>query len=140
MVMILDIAVREIESAVSHLPRKAIRLEVGPPGQAAIKIRPIANSGFRSIEYTKPKAMAGNKINCENKPVNTALGKIKILLKSSMLRVRPIPYMMVASASGSSISMSKLVSKFVFWVKYTQCFNYPGFWGFSCRCSVLSNT
>ena len=56
-------AVRETESAKSALAIKLIKLEVGPPGQAAKIITPIAISGCTGNTVTTPKPINGKKIN-----------------------------------------------------------------------------
>jgi len=59
----LQAAVMDTESAVSPLAKWVIRFDVGPPGQAAKMIIPMAISGCNVNTSIKVKPTMGNKIN-----------------------------------------------------------------------------
>ena len=58
----LIIAVSDIERATSPFAKEVNKLEVTPPGAAAIIITPFANSVGIGQTITKKKAMSGSKI------------------------------------------------------------------------------
>ena len=58
----LIIAVSDIERATSPLAKEVNKLDVTPPGAAAIIITPIANSGAMGHVFTRINAIIGSKI------------------------------------------------------------------------------
>ena len=90
-VIILLKAVSVIERAVSAFAKWEKRFEVAPPGQQASKINPTDCVGFRPSEIEIKNAMIGKTMICDVSPIRTSLGDFVILLKSSTVRVMPIP-------------------------------------------------
>ena len=64
----LIIAVSDTERATSPFAKEVNKLDVTPPGAAAIIITPIANSGAIGHIFTRINAMTGSKIICEKAP------------------------------------------------------------------------
>lgn len=91
MVIMLFIAVSVTERAVFPFARCVTKLEVGPPGQAAKIITPIAISLVTSNSCIKPKAIQGNKTIWFKNPKSTAFGYCKTRLKSFFVKLNPIP-------------------------------------------------
>ena len=82
--------VRVTDNAVSPFARWAIRLDVGPPGQAARIMIPIEISGFNGNTMAIRNPIIGNRINWLVKPTKIALGYTKILLKSSISSLKAL--------------------------------------------------
>ena len=99
-------AVNEIDNATSPLAKEVNKLEVTPPGAAAMIITPIANSGASGHNLTRKKAIIGNKIIWESAPTKKSRGCFKILEKS--LPVKPIPKenIIKANAKGKKTSVT----------------------------------
>lgn len=67
-------AVRVMDNAASPLQTWVIRLDVTPPGQAAMIIMPTASVGERAKALTSPKPIRGRRIIWLNRPMAAALG------------------------------------------------------------------
>ena len=106
MVIKLAIAVRVTERAMLPLQVWVIKLLVGPPGETAKTIRPIAIIGSRlKIWVIKNAIIGNNKIWLVN-PRSTAFGKTMMRLKSNGVRVIPIPNIMTANDSGKKTMLN----------------------------------
>ena len=66
-------------------------LERFPPGQAEIRIIPIAMEGLGRIIIVSKKVKAGRRMNWEPSPMAGALGEMNIRLKSATLRSKATP-------------------------------------------------
>ena len=88
-VMILLSAVRITDRATSPPARRENTFDELPPGQHAISISPIKNTGVRLNAQAKPSAIIGSKTSCPNSATAIGQGCLKTLPKSSNLRVRP---------------------------------------------------
>lgn len=60
-----------------------------PPGQQAISIRPMKNSGWSLHTFARPSAIKGSNTNWPNIPANIAFGFLKMLTKSETRNDRP---------------------------------------------------
>ncbi len=100
------IAVRLTLRATSPWKRWLNRLAVVPPGEAASSITPTARSGSRSKATTRPNAMTGSTSTCSTSATATARGVRATRRKSSTVKERPRPNMMIASAIGRPMLIS----------------------------------
>ena len=91
MVIKLLIAVRVTDSARSPFAKLEIKFDVGPPGQAARIIIPMAISGCKGNIMTIINPIIGKIISWLTKPTNIAFGYTIILLKSSITNDKPMP-------------------------------------------------
>jgi hypothetical protein len=73
-------AVKLTDNATLAFASDEIKFEIFPPGQAAIKIIPIATDGGGLRSSTNPKVSAGNRINCDPIPRSADLGLFRICL------------------------------------------------------------
>ena len=64
----LAATVSTMDSATSPRPRKANRLEVVPPGQAAMITNPTASAGERSSVIARPTPTSGSSTICATRP------------------------------------------------------------------------
>ena len=78
----LIIAVRDIERATSPFAKEVNKLDVTPPGAAAIIITPIASSGAIGHIFTSINAIIGSNIICKNAPTKKNHGAALLLLKN----------------------------------------------------------
>ena len=108
----LIIAVSDIESATSPLAKEVNRLDVTPPGAAAIIMTPIANSGAIGHIFTRINAITGSKITCEKAPKKKSRGRFKTLKKSLPVNPSPNTSIMKASAKGKIISVTIFISDY----------------------------
>jgi hypothetical protein len=99
-------AVSEIDSATSPRANAVRILEVGPPGAAAMIIRPSASSGAIGQTLARTKATVGSRTIWERAPTAKSRGRRTTRAKSSKVSPSPSPNMMKASASGSATSTS----------------------------------
>ena len=93
----LLIAVSETDNAVSPFARKVTRLEVGPPGEAAKMINPMAISAGISITLMRIKPVKGNNTSWHKRPMIIPFGLTNTLEKSAEVKESPIPNMMIMS-------------------------------------------
>jgi len=102
-VMKLLKAVRVTDSAVSPFARWVIRFDVGPPGQAARIISPMAISGVKGNDIAMANPISGRSINWLTRPTKIAFGYMMILLKSSITSDNPIPNIMIIREAARNI-------------------------------------
>ena len=88
-VIMLLRAVRDTESATSPLASIEKTLEELPPGEQAIIIIPIKNTGSTSNIKQMIKAMSGRNNICPTIPAMTGFGRVRKALKSSRFIVNP---------------------------------------------------
>ena len=100
----LIIAVSDIDRATSPFAKEVSKLEVTPPGTAAIIITPIANSGEIGHIFIRINAISGSKIICEIAPTIKSRGCFITLKKSFPVRLNPKANIMNARAKGKKIS------------------------------------
>src|SRR5690606_26659945 len=112
-VITLEIAVSETESAVSPRARYVIRFEVGPPGQAARIITPMAISGGTEKIETREYPIKGKRINWLTNPKTIALGYFTTLLKSSNVKDRPMPHMIIIRAKPKIILETLSIADYI---------------------------
>lgn len=91
----LQAAVIDTESAVSPFAKWVIKLEVGPPGQAARIMIPMAISGCKVKTDIKVNPIKGNNTNWQIRPNMMALGRVKMAAKSRSPSDKPIPNIMM---------------------------------------------
>ena len=111
----LIIAVSDIESATSPFANEVNRLDVTPPGAAAIIITPIANSGAMGHIFTRINAMTGSKIICEKAPKKKSRGCLATLKKSFPVSPSPNANIIKASAKGKITSVTIFISTIITW-------------------------
>ena len=102
----LMIAVRDIERATSPFAKEVSRLDVTPPGAAAIIITPIASSGAIGHIFTRMNAMTGSKIICETAPTKKSRGCFITLKKSPPVNPKPNTNIINARAKGKIMSVT----------------------------------
>ena len=102
----LIIAVSDIDRATSPFAKEVSKLEVTPPGAAAIIITPIANSGAIGHIFTRINAIIGRKIICEKAPTKKSRGCLTTLKKSFPVRPKPSVNIMKANAKGKKTSIT----------------------------------
>jgi hypothetical protein len=92
-------AVRLTERATLAYASDEMKLEMFPPGQAAMRIIPMAidGGGLRSI--TSPKVSAGRSMNCALIPRKADFGFRRIFLNCSTLISSATPNIMQASVT-----------------------------------------
>ena len=100
----LIIAVSDIDKATSPFAKEVSKLEVTPPGAAAIIMTPIANSGAIGHNFTRIKAIIGSKIICEKAPTKKSRGCFTTLKKSFPVSPNPNANIIKASAKGKKTS------------------------------------
>ena len=100
----LIIAVSDIDSATSPFAKEVNKLDVTPPGAAAIIITPIANSGAIGHIFTRINAIIGSKIICEKAPTKKSRGCLITLKKSFPVSPSPNANIMKAKAKGKKTS------------------------------------
>ena len=88
-VIMLLSAVRDTESATSPLASIEKTLEELPPGEQAIIIIPMKNTGSTSNIKQMIKAMSGRNNICPTIPAMTGFGRVRKALKSSRFIVNP---------------------------------------------------
>jgi hypothetical protein len=111
MVSKLATAVKETDSAKSPLAKWVNRLDVGPPGQAANNITPMAVIGDRSRPIAIKYPRIGRMIIWLVSPIIMAFGYKTTFLKSDRVRDRPIPNIIIIK------EMAKMIPKVEFiWV------------------------
>ena len=93
-------AVSEIESATSPRPNAVSRLEVTPPGAAAMIMTPSAISGGTGQIVTRMNATRGNRTTWETAPTRKSFGWRATRAKSLTASPSPSVNMMNASVSG----------------------------------------
>ena len=99
-------AVSDMESATSPRPKAVSRLEVTPPGAAAMIMTPKASSGASGQMLTRPKATTGRSTTCATAPTRKSRGCFATRTKSPTVSPRPSASMMNASAIGSTMSVT----------------------------------
>ena len=102
----LIIAVSDIERATSPFAKEVNKLEVTPPGAAAIIITPIASSGAIGHIFTRINAIIGSKIICEKAPTKKSRGCFKTLKKSTPVNPNPNANIIKARAKGKITSVT----------------------------------
>ena len=102
----LIIAVRDIERATSPFAKDVSKLDVTPPGAAAIIITPIASSGAIGHIVTRISAIIGSKIICENAPMKKSRGCFATLKKSLPVKPSPNTNIIKANANGKITSVT----------------------------------
>tara|TARA_Y100000590_G_scaffold654_1_gene838 strand:- start:4124 stop:4537 length:414 start_codon:yes stop_codon:yes gene_type:complete len=105
----LIIAVSDIERATSPFAKEVNKLDVTPPGAAAIIITPMASSGVIGQIFTRTNAIIGNKIICENAPTQKSRGFFITLKKSLPVNPRPNTNIIKARANGKIISVTTFI-------------------------------
>ena len=93
----VEIAVRLTERAVLAPAKWLIKLEMFPPGHAATSIIPMAILGAGCIINTKQYVNAGSTKNWESIPSNGDFGFLKTLRKSSTVKFKATPNIMMAN-------------------------------------------
>lgn len=83
-------AVKVTESATSPPASLENTLEELPPGQQAMRIRPMKKTGVRRKAQASPSAMAGRRTICPNRAIASGSGWRKTLPKSSTLSEDPL--------------------------------------------------
>lgn len=104
--MTVLMAVSVMLSATSPRNRWLKRFAVVPPGEAASSSMPMPSRAGRSKSTTSPKQITGRRTTWHASATATAFGARATRLKSSVVRSRPRPNMMIASASGSPTVVS----------------------------------
>jgi hypothetical protein len=99
-----------MDKATSPFTKYVTKLEVGPPGQAAKITTPTANSGETGKNIANRKPTTGTIINWAIRPIITALGLTKILVKSFTVSPNPMPNMIINKAKGRNTAVKKLDS------------------------------
>ena len=102
----LIIAVSDIDRATSPFAKEVNKLDVTPPGAAAIIITPIANSGAIGHIFTRINAIIGSKIICEKAPTKKSRGCFATLKKSFPVSPNPNTNIMKAKAKGKKTSIT----------------------------------
>ena len=102
----LIIAVRDIERATSPFAKEVNKLDVTPPGAAAIIITPIASSGAIGHIFTRINAIIGSKIICEKAPTKKSRGCFITLKKSALVNPKPNTNIIKAKAKGKITSVT----------------------------------
>ena len=100
----LIIAVSDIDRATSPFAKEVSKLEVTPPGAAALIITPIANSGAIGHIFTRINAIIGRKIICKKAPTKKSRGCLITLKKSFPVSPSPNANIMKANAKGKKTS------------------------------------
>lgn len=93
--MSVDTLVMATERATSPLAKKAMTFEDVPPGTEPSISKPTAKAGFRRSNLATSTAPSGMITNWATTPMSTGIGRRTTSLKSGMVRVRPIPNMMI---------------------------------------------
>ena len=112
----LIIAVSDIERATSPFAKEVNRLDVTPPGAAAIIITPIANSGAMGHIFTRINAIIGSKIICERAPIKKSRGCLTTLKKLPPVNPSPNANIMKANTKGKNTSVTIPISLIIIWV------------------------
>ena len=102
----LIIAVSDIDRATSPLAKEVSKLDVTPPGAAAIIINPIANSGAKDHIFTRTKAITGRIMICEKAPTKKSRGCFITLKKSALVNPKPNANIIKARAKGKIRSVT----------------------------------
>jgi len=102
----LIIAVSDIESATSPFAKEVSKLDVTPPGAAAIIIIPIASSGAKGHIFTRIKAITGRIMICEKAPTKKSRGCFITLKKSAPDSPKPNANIIKARAKGKITSVT----------------------------------
>ena len=102
----LIIAVSDTDRATSPFAKEVSKLEVTPPGAAAIIITPIANSGAIGHIFTRINAIIGRKIICEKAPTKKSRGCLTTLKKSFPVSPSPNANIIKAKAKGKKTSIT----------------------------------
>ena len=105
----LIIAVRDIERATSPFAKEVNKLEVTPPGAAAIIITPIASSGATGHTFIRINAIIGSKIICEKAPTKKSRGCFITLKKSPPVNPKPNTNIIKARAKGRITSVTTFI-------------------------------
>ena len=92
----LDIHVITIDSSTLAPAKELKKLEILPPGHAAIRIIPSAILGSGFANTISKNVKEGNKIHWAHSPVISDLGDRKILRNRAFLRSNAIPNMIIA--------------------------------------------
>ena len=103
---ILIIAVNDTDRATSPFAKEVNKLDVTPPGAAAIIITPIANSGAIGHIFTRMNAIIGSKIICEKAPTKKSRGCFTTLKKSFPVSPNPNENIIKAKAKGKKTSIT----------------------------------
>ena len=88
------------------LEKDVSKLDVTPPGAAAIIITPIANSGAIGHIFTRINATIGSKIICEKAPTKKSRGCFITLKKSLPANPKPNTNIIKARAKGKITSVT----------------------------------
>ena len=108
--MRLAVTVNTIDRAMFPRDSNTNRLEVVPPGQAAMITSPTAMADDRSSMEAMAKATMGMSSIWATVPTTIPFGKTDTWRKSLTVRVIPIPIMMINRAIGSPAEISGLDS------------------------------
>jgi hypothetical protein len=87
------------ERATSPPARSVTRLEAVPPGEQPTRERPRKRLGGREKSLAAQYAERGMRVNWQSAPVATTRGLLRMLRKSSAVRVVPMPTMIAARAT-----------------------------------------
>ena len=111
----LMIAVSDIERATSPFAKEVNKLDVTPPGAAAIIMIPIANSGaIGHIHiFIRIKAIIGSKIICEKAPTKKSRDCLATLKKSLPVSPSPNANIIKANAKGKNTSVTIPISTII---------------------------
>ena len=102
----LIIAVKDIERATSPFEKEVSKLDVTPPGAAAIIITPIAISGATGHIITSPKPISGSIIIWEKATTKKSRGCFTTLKKSLPVKPKPSANIIKAKANGKIKSVT----------------------------------
>ena len=94
-------AVNETDRDTSPFANFVKTFDVIPPGAAAIIITPKAISGDVPKSFINIKATIGKIINRDTKPIKKSLGCFRTLIKSCVVKPKPNPSIINASAIGA---------------------------------------
>jgi hypothetical protein len=106
----LIIAVSDMERATSPFAKEVNKLDVTPPGAAAIIITPIASSGaighILNHTITRISEIIGSRIICEKAPTKKSRGCFITLKKSEPVNPKPNTNIIKARAKGKIRSVT----------------------------------
>lgn len=93
----VETAVIPTDRARSPFERYVITFEAVPPGQHPTRITPIARSSGREKTFTRIQAIVGIMVNWARQPTSISSGLLRIMPKSAVVRVNPIPNIITPS-------------------------------------------
>jgi hypothetical protein len=95
------------------------KFAVAPPGDAARSISPTASSAFNPNDKAMPKHIKGKSSIWQIRPMITAFGYLTTRVKSSVLRLRPRPSIIIPRAIGRN-TVASMSLKFCFVKVFTN--------------------